>query len=1584
MKSILWMMLRSFLTITIILSNNIPLHGANAAPLKSKSTALPSLDLMQPSHKFKNPKNLTRDADVFLFISEVTSNYLTISMNNSEPVYGFQFNITTIPEVEFTPTSILPGGSAETAGFTQLVNNDGLILGYSDSGSVIPPGQAVLTSLSWSVSVPPDSVALTNTVFAGEGGISLEVEIGPPVPYYQYQLYNLTIDPTGVFQLVVLLDTITELEPGDEIGIFDSMGITNSGDCSNELGELLVGAGVWDGDQIEISAIGSVDNCSLGGFQLPGYIEGHTVFFRMFRPSTMTEYVLTAEYSAGSGLFGDLFIAISDVELSESIPYGCMDASACNYNPEAVVNWGCIYPQLWYADQDGDGYGSGEGAEYCADDLPPGWVSNNLDPEPDCWNPLPNVPMIDDCGVCAGENQEMDCNGICYGYAVLDDCGECVLGTTGQDFNWAMDCEGICFGTAVLDNSGICCQFQDLDCEGICFGPGVQDNDGACCSEVEIDCSNICFGTAMIDDCGECVGGSTGLVQNWAMDCEGICFGTAVLDDLGTCCQSDDLDCAGICFGPNYQDSCGVCDDDQENDNLSCENCAEQGLNEDCDGFCFGSEYLGWLGDGYCDNGSFGFNLMCQQWDFDGGDCAGTPLTFLDVTVTSENGWFDLDNVFLGGSGGELIPVQLGPAYVVGNGGGTVPIPHENNDSWEAYMAVTDYSDGIVEISVNTSLNIDGFQFTLLSGFTGFTLNGASGGSAGAAGFMVSTNPDGLVLGFSFAGSGIEGEESCVNQGLYTDCLGTCFAENQLTLIGDGQCNEGSDDYPDLNCTKWFFDGGDCAEVILGCADESACNYNPEANIDDASCIYAEEYFDDPDGDDWGSGAGVFYCPWDAPAGWVENGEDNCPEVYNPDQADTDGNGVGDACGDCYFTGIEDPIVSQLIVFDNSITFLEPGDNIGIFDENALLSDGDCSDQYGELLVGTSTWQGEELSITAFGSTDSCAEGGVQLPGFVMGDPLFIRICRPPDNIVYEVGYELSQGSGIFGDPLISISELYELTADDYGCTDETACNFDPEAFFNDGSCLYPQTYWADEDGDGFGDVYLGEFCPGDIPINSHDTDGDNCPDLYNPDQADGDDNGIGDLCQEGCTSETALNYDPYAAIDDGSCIFEDAPLALNAQDNFDGTIALSWSPPGPDTRTDVFLWISAVNDSSIEISMNNTEDIYGFQFTVTTDSGLVATFGQAWGGRAADAGFTLTTNNSGLVLGFSFTGGYIPVGEGVLLNMDWSPTGPGGYVCIEAANFSIYEFWATVEIGNCSWFVPEAPPEILYSVYRNGELIASDIEETNYLDSPPGLYEDYCYYVTAVTGNAESNPSVTACSFSHLGCSTDPEALNYCPDATTDDDLAIYYTPIAPAEGSIINITDVNLLTDSLVFAWSVDTVGLEAPITYELMLSADNSDAPLIYSSGTALGDTLSYYDLVDGLWLYPESEPVIQWQVELTVDNFQISTPPGYFSISGDNLEITDPALPENFSLRPNYPNPFNPVTTISYTLSEMAEVRLDIYDLSGRLVDNLLPAGTMQTAGRYSLQWDAEHFPSGIYLAQLHSGDKILRRKMLLLK
>lgn len=76
---------------------------------------------------------------------------------------------------------------------------------------------------------------------------------------------------------------------------------------------------------------------------------------------------------------------------------------------------------------------------------------------------------------------------------------------------------------------------------------------------------------------------------------------------------------------------------------------------------------------------------------------------------------------------------------------------------------------------------------------------------------------------------------------------------------------------------------------------------------------------------------------------------------------------------------------------------------------------------------------------------------------------------------------------------------------------------------------------------------------------------------------------------------------------------------------------------------------------------------------------------------------------------------------------------------------------------------------------------------------------------------------------------------------------------------------------------------------------------------------------------------------------------------------------PTIPVAHALRPNYPNPFNDRTHISFDLKEQARVRLEVLDLRGRLVERL--ADRSFAPGMHSIDWTPRNCASGVYLCQI---------------
>ena len=124
------------------------------------------------------------------------------------------------------------------------------------------------------------------------------------------QHFNLELEETGESTLFIFSTDITSLQQGDEVGLFDSNGVL---DNTGATGELLVGAGVWTGSQLEVTAIGAVDLSDFGGPIVPGYNAGNTMTLKIWDDSEGCEYDATYTTSFGSGSFNGLFSNVNSV-----------------------------------------------------------------------------------------------------------------------------------------------------------------------------------------------------------------------------------------------------------------------------------------------------------------------------------------------------------------------------------------------------------------------------------------------------------------------------------------------------------------------------------------------------------------------------------------------------------------------------------------------------------------------------------------------------------------------------------------------------------------------------------------------------------------------------------------------------------------------------------------------------------------------------------------------------------------------------------------------------------------------------------------------------------------------------------------------------------------------------------------------------------------------------------------------------------------------------------------------------------------------------------------------------------------------
>ena len=89
-----------------------------------------------------------------------------------------------------------------------------------------------------------------------------------------------------------------------------------------------------------------------------------------------------------------------------------------------------------------------------------------------------------------------------------------------------------------------------------------------------------------------------------------------------------------------------------------------------------------------------------------------------------------------------------------------------------------------------------------------------------------------------------------------------------------------------------------------------------------------------------------------------------------------------------------------------------------------------------------------------------------------------------------------------------------------------------------------------------------------------------------------------------------------------------------------------------------------------------------------------------------------------------------------------------------------------------------------------------------------------------------------------------------------------------------------------------------------------------------------------------------------------------------------------VPDEIWLEGNYPNPFNPTTTIEYGIDRTMNVRLEVFDLTGRRVSTLVDA--VQQPATYKVNFDASQLASGMYLYRLVAGSRVIQDRMILIK
>ena len=406
---------------------------------------------------------------------------------------------------------------------------------------------------------------------------------------------------------------------------------------------------------------------------------------------------------------------------------------------------------------------------------------------------------------------------------------------------------------------------------------------------------------------------------------------------------------------------------------------------------------------------------------------------------------------------------------------------------------------------------------------------------------------------------------------------------------------------------------------------------------------------------------------------------------------------------------------------------------------------------------------------------------------------------------------------------------------------------------------------------------------------------------------------------------------------------------------NYDMTVPVAFDH-------DVWIWVGDIDmeASTVEVYMNNPVDIYGFQFD-GTDLPNILRFNDSYGGRAAligSNGFEIYMGSQNdLIVGVDGDGLAIPPGNDLLTILTWEPDAeastpldyPNNELCLGGiAEDSKYTTTDQVEFdlrqGDCS-------NELVYTrgdMNINGGINVTDvIIIVDIILGDPAEPTDYQEWAGDL--NIDGFITVT--------------------DAVIDVDLAL---------GNVTRLSTLDPVTGASVSYGNghveMTNDGVAAAVLFEL--------------SGNY---TISGYNLPEGWEAHSKNDRILM----ISMNGAELNSS-SLFEYTGDmKVETVTVAgwsgseyiaelveVPNAFSMGNAYPNPFNPTTTINFSVPEDGSMKLVVHDVSGRIVAELV-SGTVE-AGYHQVTWDATQQASGVYFVTMTAGDYIKTNKVLLVK
>jgi hypothetical protein len=760
-----------------------------------------------------------------------------------------------------------------------------------------------------------------------------------------------------------------------------------------------------------------------------------------------------------------------------------------------------------------------------------------------------------------------------------------------------------------------------------------------------------------------------------------------------------------------------------------------------------------------------------------------------------------------------------------------------------------------------------------------------------------------------------------------------------------------------------------CAEEIFGCTNPSASNYNPNATIDDGSCSYecTEVYlgFDFTNGSPSDS-SGMFWTVTNEQGVIVEQGD-----FYEPAPQYV-------LCLDdgCYTLGVFDIDPSWSGIY--SIFVANGEEYFGVFDGES-----------------------EVFSV----------EFGVNSPN--CGDPIEVEGCTDPSALNYNPLATVDNGSCEYFE--CETNEVIILFAtQNWGYEiswnirnedgEEVAGSGDYPSYstITELACLEDGCYtfeMFDSYGDGWngaafeitlnntllaaGTLEEGEFGSISFGVNEE---------------------GCGEVEISGCTDPEAINYNPFATIDDGTCDYSDCynneSIIVFATENWGYEI--SWSIINED-GDEVAGSGDYPNYSTITELACLEDGCYSFE--------MFDSYGDGWNGAV----FEITLNNTLLASGTLEEGEFGSISFGV------NEEGCGEVIevfgCTDPAAIN-YAPDATIDDGSCAYtcnqvylgfdFSNAAPDDSSYIfmhwiIENQFNEVAESGEFYNWSPQYDLCLDDGCYTFSVFNVSPEWNGIYSVFMFNETlaqgefsgendtfqftfgvnaeGCGdstfvygcTDPEALNYNPEATIDDgscsydfECGISFDVVADSSGgnTFYIIPSENIVNASSVL-WEFGD-GTTSTQFYPMHIY--ENDGPYTLCLFVTFEDDngnfcqISYCEILDGS-IFGGSGVL---SGGFTINVIQSGTLSNNVSLAEKEIAV--------------YPNPTNDIATVSFMSHQSDKLTLRVTDLTGKVLEQKVISSSI---GQQKIQVDLSEFPQGLYLIGLEQNGsrsyaKVVRR------